>query len=71
MGDKICRLVFNNADAKPKTTLIRCDESSVAHVMAWYGAYFFGDRYTVAVDGRNIPMDQNGEPALAKLEGGA
>ena len=56
------KLVFNNADATPKTEVIQCHPDSVARVMAWYGAYFAGDRYTVAVDGRNIPMDQNGEP---------
>lgn len=55
-------LVFNNADAKPKTVRVMVgDEESAAHVMAWYGAYFAGDRYTVAMDGRNVRMDQNGE----------
>lgn len=56
------KLVFNNADATPKTVLIQCDAASVPHIMAWYGAYFAGDRYTVALDGRNVPMDINGEP---------
>ena len=56
------RLVFNNADATPKTQVIECSAESVAPIMAWYGAYFAGDRYTVALDGRNVPMDQNGEP---------
>ncbi len=55
-------LVFNNADATPKTAVIKCDAASVAQIMAWYGAYFAGDRYTVALDGRNVPMDINGEP---------
>jgi len=55
-------LVFNNADAKPKTVRVMCDAASVPDIMAWYGAYFAGDRYTVALDGRNVPMDQNGEP---------
>lgn len=61
-GKPVKPLVFNNADATPKTVKIMCDEESVPHIMAWYGAYFHGDRYTVAYDGRNISMDQNGEP---------
>ena len=59
--DLVKRLVFNNADAIPKTVVIECTSESVPHVMSWYGAYYAGDRYTVAFDGRNIPMDQNGE----------
>jgi len=58
----IVTLVFNNADAKPKTTKLLVARENVPDIMAWYGAYFSGDRYTVAVDGRNVPMDQNGEP---------
>jgi hypothetical protein len=63
-------LVFSNADDKPRNVTIRCDLPSVAPIMAWYGAYFAGDRYTVMLDGRNVPMDQNGEP-VALLPGGA
>lgn len=55
-------LVFNNADATPKTVKILCEPCSVPHIMAWYGAYHAGDRYTVALDGGNIRMDQNGQP---------
>ena len=55
-------LVFMNADAKPHNGSINVDAKDAHHVMAWYGAYFAGDRYTVAFDGRNIPIDQNGEP---------
>lgn len=55
-------LVFINADATPKNVRIICDRDSVPQIMAWYGAYFDGDRYTVALDGRNVRMDQNGEP---------
>ena len=56
------RLVFSNADATPKTTVLDVSAASVPDIMAWYGAYCAGDRYTVTVDGRNVPMDQNGEP---------
>lgn len=55
-------LVFNNADATPKTSVIRCDTASVPQIMAWYGAYHSGDRYAVTLDVKNIQMDQNGEP---------
>jgi hypothetical protein len=58
-------LVFINADATPKNTTINCCEVSVPKIMAWYGSYFAGDRYTVAFNGRNVPMDQNGgNPSL-------
>ena len=62
------RLVFSNADAKPHNIALDVSLDGVTHVMAWYGAYFAGDRYTATLNGRNIPMDLNGEP-LHKLEG--
>jgi|5_EtaG_2_1085323.scaffolds.fasta_scaffold61552_3 hypothetical protein len=62
-------LVFNNADATPKTQRLECSLESVPLIMAWYGDYFSGDRYTVALDGRNVPMDINGEPLhLSELD---
>lgn len=64
-------LVFMNADATPKNETIRCDTGSVSRIMAWYGAYFAGDRYTVAMDGRNVPIDQNGLPTGPILDGGS
>lgn len=57
-------LVFNNADATPKTEVIRCDAQSVAQIMRWYGAYFARDRYTVTLDGRNVKMDWDGGPVF-------
>lgn len=59
---ELATLVFNNADATPKTEVVRLHPDSVAQVMCWYGSHFAGDRYTVALDGRNVPMDINGEP---------
>ena len=56
------RLVFMNADATPKNTSVRVARVDAPQIMAWYGAYCAGDRYTVVMDGRNVPMDQNGEP---------
>ncbi len=56
-------LVFNNADATPKTVKIVCDEASVPRIMRWYGGFHAGDRYTVSVDGRRVRKDQNGEMA--------
>lgn len=55
-------LVFNNADATPKSVVIRCDAASVTPIMQWYGAFHAGDRYTVTLNGRNVPMDINGAP---------
>ena len=57
----IVTLVFNNADATPKSQVLRVRRDSVARIMAWYGAYYAGDRYTVTVDGRNVRMDPDGE----------
>lgn len=54
-------LLFTNKDAKPKKTLLMVDAASVAPIMAWYGAYYAGDRYKVSVDGKRVQMDQNGE----------
>lgn len=67
-------LVFSNVDALPKNVSIQCDNSSVPDIMSWYGAYFAGDRYTVSFSGRNVAIDQNGEPTTAArvaLKGGA
>ena len=61
-------LVFNNADATPKSVVLDVSVSAVPHIMAWYGVYFAGDRYTVTLDGRNVPMDQNGEPIATMQE---
>jgi hypothetical protein len=57
----IRKLLFTNKDAKPKRTLLLVDEASVAPIMAWYGAYFAGDRYKVHVDGKRVEKDINGE----------
>ena len=63
MTDPICTLVFSNADATPKNRKLLVNLDAVPSIMAWYAEYHEGDRYTVTVDGRNMPMDQNGEPA--------
>ena len=57
----ICTLVFSNADAIPKNERLVVRRDAVPSIMAWYGAYHAGDRYSVTVDGRNMPMDMNGE----------
>ena len=71
MSENIGTLVFMNADAIPKNISVRCSSKSVAPIMDWYNAYSAGDRYTVAFNGRNIPMDINGEclSTLAELKG--
>jgi hypothetical protein len=58
-------LRFVNSDAKPKVTILRCDTDSIAPIMAWYGAYYAGDRYAVFADGEKLSKDQNGELATA------
>lgn len=59
---RLHELKFVNSDATPKTTAIRCDKASVAAIMAWYGAYYAGDRYSVTYNGVKIKKDQNGVP---------
>lgn len=55
-------LVFTNSDAYPKVRKIQCNKDSVPHIMAWYGAYYSGDRYRVTWNGDKVPKDNNGEP---------
>jgi len=59
-------LKFVNSDARPKETVIQCDRESIAPIMAWYGAYYAGDRYAVFADGEKLPKDQNGELATER-----
>lgn len=54
-------LVFTNSDARPKVATVRVDRESIPLVMAWYGAFYAGDRYTVHADGEKLAKDQNGE----------
>lgn len=54
-------LKFINSDATPKEQVLRVDTASIEPIMAWYGAYFARDRYTVSVDGVKVEKDQNGE----------
>lgn len=61
-------LVFNNADATPKTEIVKCDGLSVRKIMMWYGAFHAGDRYTVTLNGRNVAIDQNGTLRWIRME---
>ncbi len=54
-------LKFVNSDARPKVAVIQCNSVSIATIMAWYGAYYAGDRYAVFADGEKLPKDKNGE----------
>jgi hypothetical protein len=60
--NKTSKLVFHNRATKPLNTVIETTRESVPSIMAWYGAYWAGDPYTVTYDGRNVPFDSNGEP---------
>lgn len=55
-------LTFKNEQARPKTQRVKCDAASVPLIMAWYGAYFAGDDYTVYLDGLRVKTNHNGEP---------
>ena len=59
---KLTALSFVNQDATPKAVTVLCDEASVADIMAWYGAFYAGDRYSVTADGVKVAKDQNGCP---------
>lgn len=54
-------LKFINSDAIPKVATVRCDADSIPQIMAWYGAFYAGDRYAVFADGEQMAKDQNGE----------
>ena len=59
---KIAKLVFHNRESVPLNIAVETTHDSVPSIMAWYGAYYAGDPYTVSYDGRNVPIDLNGEP---------
>lgn len=54
-------LKFVNSDAKPKVATVWCDTASMEPIMAWYGAYYAGDRYAVYADDQKLTKDCNGE----------
>jgi len=59
---KQIEVLFNNNDAVDR--FIRITVGSMAeanHVMAWYGAFYSGDDYQVAIDGdlEDIDIDGN------------
>lgn len=69
MADPV-ELVFTNSDARPKVETIRIDQASIPLVMAWYGAFYAGDRYTVHANGVKLEKDINGElKAHAHIKG--
>ncbi|MBB4616931.1 hypothetical protein [Sphingomonas abaci] len=59
----IVELKFVNSDARPKEAVVHCQRASIAPIMAWYGAYYAGDRYAVFSDGHKLTKDRNGELA--------
>lgn len=61
MDSGLIELKFVNSDARPKTTVLHVAPSSIALIMAWYGAYYAGDRYAVFADGEKLSKDKNGE----------
>lgn len=63
------RLVFTNPEVGQNQVLEVAGLHEVAAIMAWYGAYFAGDDYTVTVDGVPVAMDKNGEIKSAVIGG--
>jgi hypothetical protein len=59
---KTVRLVFNNADATPKSNVLDIHFSGVKNVCQWYAAFCAGDRFTVTLNGLDLPLDLNGVP---------
>ena len=53
-------LRFVNSDARPKVAIVHCTGDSIEQVMAWYGAFYAGDRYAVFADGDKLRKDHNG-----------
>ena len=64
---RIVRLVFNNADSRPYSSVVDVGIESVAAVCEWYASHHAGDRFTLTMDGRNVPLDINGEPDGNKI----
>lgn len=64
-------LMFFNHDATPPEVKLHVSRESVAPIMAWYGAYYAGDRYNVFVDGKRVEKDRNGELVKPLIEGSA
>jgi hypothetical protein len=64
---KTVRLVFNNADATPKSNVLDIHIDYVQDVCQWYAAFFDGDRFTVTMNGRNLPLDLNGVPVRGAI----
>jgi hypothetical protein len=63
------RLIFNNAYGTPKSSVLDIHMDGVFMVCQWYASFYAGDLYTVTLNGRNIPLDLNGEPQLVDLKG--
>jgi len=61
------RLVFNNAEANPKSSVLDVHIDGVHDVCQWYAAFFAGDLFTVTMNGRNLPLDLNGVPVLGEI----
>jgi hypothetical protein len=55
------KIRFTNIDARPKEVSFDISKDGVKDVMAWYGGYHSGDRYSVHIDGAKVKKDLNGE----------
>lgn len=60
MTSHLVSLKFVNSDARPKVAEVSCAPESIAQIMAWYGAYYAGDRYAVYAGDEKLSKDRNG-----------
>lgn len=44
------------------------NQKGLKDILAWYGAFYAGDPYTVYVNGSKIKLDRNGEVAVETIE---
>ena len=68
----ITRLKFINQHSDPEVVEIHLARpSDAATIMDWYGAYFGGDDYVVEINGRRVPIDQNGSYDAGMIDASA
>lgn len=71
-ADKIHTLRFRNITADTEHVM-QVQGKAIGSIMEWYGCFYAGDEYGVAVDGQPVAMDQNGfhdpNSDLARLVG--
>jgi hypothetical protein len=57
---------IQNQDATPKYFRMIVSRDKMPEVLEWYHSFYYGDDYTVTVNGRTILLGRNGEPLEEK-----